>query len=631
MQITTAKITGNSKGGFWAQVQSFKDETKQDLGELIVVLSLGNNLNESESVEKGKEILETIKQLYFSLEEKTRLSQKLSRIVQNVLSTAEGQNVKENHDSLNIDLMACVLVSGLVYFSRMGKGKIFLARGKKLHKLTKEEKASFSLSGKAQKDDMFIFGTEHFFENIDKDLLQDLISTSNQPRDIADSLTPIIHANNNPQTAGIILTVTDPEDLKISSLAPRSPEQGRRGEGGSLVKKGISLKEKSMTFAQNLIFKIAQKLPEKNISLKINPSTNRRTAISIGIILLILLILSIGFGFKQKKVLEQKSKYEPQLKQATQLLADSILQKQVNPATSKELFSKAQEITQTLLSQGVKDDKLTSLINELELQSPSILGRVEREAKLFLDLSIVRSEVQATKLTLENETLAILDQGGGKVITVAVDGRKTQVLGPHEKTKGALDLTQHSNRILITTNEGVIEVTKTDTKKVIDKDKGLDDTQKVESFSGNLYTLTKKGEVWRYPAIEGGLFGTGKNWFGEDRALAESGKDMSIDGSVWILLEEGSLKKFTRGSLENFRLKGLKSLPQSKAIYTDENLESVYLLDVEGQRILEIDKNGDFQKEYIISEAQETTDFVVSKKAGKIFLLTPTKIYQVDL
>ena len=619
MQIVTAKITGNAEGGFWAQVQSFKDDSNPNLGELTIALSLACNFKDAQSAQKGKEILQLIKQLYFTKRQNSSVHQKLLHVV---------QSVKNKYSTLNIDLIACVFVSGFAYFTLNGKGKVFLARQKKLYKLTNKERTSLSLSGRVQKDDFFLFGTEHFFKNINQELLQDLISTSNQPRDIADSLTPIIHNGANPQAAAIILAVTDLENVKISPLASPKPT----GETGSTIKKTISLKNRLKALAQNLILKIVLKLPEKNIQIKINPASHRRHAVSIGIILLILLILSIVFGFKQKRILEQKSLFQPQLKQAVNLLTEALSQEKTDPALAKELFSQAQEITQTLLSEGVKDKELDELAGKLTSLAPSILGRLQRQASIFLDLSILRSESSATKLTLEDQTLAVLDQGGGRVITIAVDGRKTQVLGPHEKTKGAFDLTQYGSRTFIITDEGVVEVTKTDTKKVIDKDRGLEDISAATSFSGNLYTLNKKGEIWRYPAVEGGLFGAGKNWFGPDLALAADSNDISIDGSVWILLQNGNIKKFTRGSPENFKVKGLEStLPHSRAIYTDENLESIYLLDPQEKRILEIAKNGDFQKEYMVEEAQNALDFVVSKKEGKIFLLTQTKIYQVDL
>jgi hypothetical protein len=80
------------------------------------------------------------------------------------------------------------------------------------------------------------------------------------------------------------------------------------------------------------------------------------------------------------------------------------------------------------------------------------------------------------------------------------------------------------------------------------------------------------------------------------------------------------------------RPSGLEKLLSSpQAIYTDENLDNFYLLDKNNSRIIELSKKGVYQKQYLVPQIAETEDFVVSKKAGKIFLLTPSKVLELPL
>lgn len=365
----------------------------------------------------------------------------------------------------------------------------------------------------------------------------------------------------------------------------------------------------------------------------------RRTSSSVGIILLVLLLISIGFGLRQKGIREYKATYAERLSRAETLYADSVLQKDVNPQQAREFFLEASLLVEQLLAKGVKDRRLEELAAQLAQQKSSVLGEVKVEPQTLLDLSLVRSGLKATEMVLDEGILAVLDTEGKRIILLSETGKDNLVIGGPEKLGEVQELALYSGRNFVFGSRGVVEIGRHGEEKVVvEADGEWGEIAQLSAFGGNLYLLDKGnkggkgGMIWRYPGIEGG-FGAKQRWLGAgvepDFSLAV---DMAIDGSIWVLSSSGKVLKFTRGAPEAVNIQGLdKELSQPGAIYTDENLESFYILDSGNDRVVEISKDKEYQKQYLWEEMGEVRDIVASKEAGKIFLLTETKILEIPL
>ncbi|MBU3978900.1 hypothetical protein KKE68_04340, partial [Patescibacteria group bacterium] len=109
-------------------------------------------------------------------------------------------------------------------------------------------------------------------------------------------------------------------------------------------------------------------------------------------------------------------------------------------------------------------------------------------------------------------------------------------------------------------------------------------------------------------------------------------QSLSIDGSIWILMQDGKILKFTRGESENFTITGLnKPLKNPSKIFTDRNTDSLYILDNGNGRILILDKNGQYQNQYNADILQNAKDFEIIEKDQKALILTEDKIWEIPL
>ncbi|TSC90267.1 MAG: Uncharacterized protein G01um10145_371, partial [Microgenomates group bacterium Gr01-1014_5] len=311
---------------------------------------------------------------------------------------------------------------------------------------------------------------------------------------------------------------------------------------------------------------------------------------------------------------------------------ESIVQKEVNSERSRELFLQAKQVADELLRRGIKDEELSDLIVKIQNETPNILGEVRQEAVVFLDLSLVRKGVSASELALHQETLAILDKGGQRIISTS-SAKETLVISGPEKLKNPKSIALYAGRYFSLGDNGITELDKKGiVAREIKSDEEWVDPAKIGVFGSNVYLLDKKGEIWRYSGTEGD-FSAKQRWLAPGVTPDFSGViDISIDGSIWTLNQDGTILRYTKGAPSLIKPSGLeKPLSGALAIYAVEDLDSLYLLDKNNSRIVELSKRGVYQKQYLAPQIAETVDFVVSKKSEKIFLLTNEKVLELPL
>ena len=73
------------------------------------------------------------------------------------------------------------------------------------------------------------------------------------------------------------------------------------------------------------------------------------------------------------------------------------------------------------------------------------------------------------------------------------------------------------------------------------------------------------------------------------------------------------------------------SLSQPSAIYTNEELNFVYILEKDSGRVVVTDKEGNYQAQYFSDKIREANGLVVSEENGKIIIVTNEKLYSINI
>ena len=103
---------------------------------------------------------------------------------------------------------------------------------------------------------------------------------------------------------------------------------------------------------------------------------------------------------------------------------------------------------------------------------------------------------------------------------------------------------------------------------------------------------------------------------------------LAIDSSVYIV-DNGGVKKYTRGNEDTFSFKG-KTLSSSSQIYTDEEYSNVYIVDPEKKIATITDKSGNVASEISLTGMKKITSVTADEKNKKLYIASDGNIYSID-
>lgn len=161
----------------------------------------------------------------------------------------------------------------------------------------------------------------------------------------------------------------------------------------------------------------------------------------------------------------------------------------------------------------------------------------------------------------------------------------------------------------------------------------------IDGFSGNIYLLdAANNQIYKYAATAAGYSPKAALYFPADAApVLSKAVDMTIDGDVWILNDNGTVLRFRAGKAIAFELEALPTpLKNAVAIYTRPETDSLYIADAGNQRILEFDKNGKFVRSFKPYAEKGglfrgLQDFTVNETKRKLYFLNTDAAYMANL
>jgi hypothetical protein len=355
----------------------------------------------------------------------------------------------------------------------------------------------------------------------------------------------------------------------------------------------------------------------------------RKTTLTVGVVLLILLLVSVFFGVRQKRLNEFQAKSKVLLTQALSDYESSINSISIDKAKSRELFISSKEIVFKLEKDGFKSDDLNKLIEKITSQEGEILGEIKATVNEFLDLSLQTSGFNGDEIASSGEEIFVIDKKNKNIIQVGIKTKNATIVAGSDEVGDTTQIGAYEERLFLLKNDGIYEVNNT-SKKVLEKD--WSDVL-FYLYAGNIYLIDKTNNTILRYAGSLNSFSAKSDWLAPGIEVDFSKvKDVTIDGAIWLISSSGKVAKFILGSPQAISLKGLiGQLDNPTAIYTNENLKMVYILEKDKGRIVVLEKNGDFKVQYTSEDIKNAKDLVVSETEGKIILLTGSKLMFIEL
>jgi len=154
----------------------------------------------------------------------------------------------------------------------------------------------------------------------------------------------------------------------------------------------------------------------------------------------------------------------------------------------------------------------------------------------------------------------------------------------------------------------------------------------VASYNKNLYfTDPNNKQIWKFTKVTSG-FAKGKAWIMDvNLPNLEQVKDMVIDSSIYLLYGNGQIDKYFNGEKEKtFNLDNVQpAIAGTDKIYTTEELPLIYISSFQDKRIIVLNKDGAFQKQYQLKLDSDIQDILI--KDNKIFILRENQVLTAEL
>jgi hypothetical protein len=587
VELQTAKIISAPSQESWSQAYIDSD--------LLAVIKIEK---ESDPSLKAKEIIFRFNELYPSATGSELLKIKTAL-----------KKIQNEFADLRLEMIVGVVWHEVFYLAILNQGKVILSRGESLVSVLEAKEGLVTASGFIKENDLFVLGTKRFFGLIPALKLEESLKNK-EPDEVAEVLMPFVQAKEVGGGAAALIVklgkAKAPIEVKKERLLDRLKE---------IV---IKLKDRPKPIY----------LPRR----REKDERKQRMMLTVAISIAILLMVSVVFGWQKRKREEEVSRFNQFWEEIEYKYNQGKELVEISPSRARELLQEslnlAREKKEDFSSKNWQYKKLAEREKEIEAKLEEVLREFSlAELPVFLDLGLVKKELRGKDFDFWEKKLVVLGEDG---TIIKIDfNKKSETLG---KIEGSQLVGLWADKVFVFGNsdeekDDQVFVFSNEGKEVV----------AFEVFAGNLYVLEKEG-IFKYPGLsseelEKISFGDKQNWLGSgvEPDLTEA-VDMAIDGDIWILLANGEILKFGRGSPKAFGLSGLdQELNQPSAFYTDEDSQKIYVLDKTNKRIVVFFKSGEYDSQYLFEKIKEVDDLVVSEEEKKILLLSKEKIYEIEL
>ncbi len=642
------KIVGGSKPDSWSQTHVFlpEDREKQkQFGYLLAAFSLKAKEEDLDIPSFGKEVISRFHEIYYSSTQET-VFEKLKISIADLTA--------EFSQQVEIGLCAAVIIKKeeklVGYFSATPFFEALILRAENLVPLFGQNDKLQTASGFLQNEDMLVVATKQFLSLVP----QGSLKAGLENKDITEaveSVAPIVHGHSeNSQAAAVLFQVVGEQKEEKESLSVEFVKEKETVEEDPEIKtpseapvakqpffkrvKWGNVKVFSQAFISHI--KSFKKEPSLYVSDEKQKTKGKKTTFTIAVVLIGLLLVSVFLGLRKKTSSEITQVSNNLIQEVSYRYEQALSLEEINPLRAKLLLQEARQLlTENQEQSGSKDEQEKLL--ELQSKINDKLQQVDKEyelesADIFLDISLVKEGFKGEQWAVYENDLFIFDTNKGTVLQVDLSTKAVEVVAGGEKLQGGRMVGAAEGRVFVLTTGRVLVVSVVQSE-VIDEVEAEDWGQIVDmvGFASNAYLLdSQAGQIWKYAGLDKGL-GSGKEFLKTKTDFSQA-KALAIDGSVWVVFANSRIAKFVRGVEDNFILTGLtKPFSSEVNIYTDENLDNLYILDRKNTRIVVISKTGDYQSQYVWSGIAGVTDIFGFEQEGKVLLLTGERVYEISL
>ena len=238
-------------------------------------------------------------------------------------------------------------------------------------------------------------------------------------------------------------------------------------------------------------------------------------------------------------------------------------------------------------------------------------------------------------------TVYVLDGASGAVYRIGTAGTNEVVYSPGEGDLGgsaAQLVTGRADTIqILDSSYTLFQVVNGESPQVAQLPIGsIQQPRASATYDQNYYLLdTGANDVLRFRPVGSAVYGEAEGFFGVNSGVDLSqAVDLAIDGSVYIMFSDGTINRYISGAPAEFSLASLPTpLGTPGAIFISQGMGSLYILDGENDRIVQVTTEGEFQRQIQAPNRLLATaiDIYVNRGETYLWVVGPTAVTRVPL
>lgn len=633
------------------------EESSPERGQLFAVVDLKTDLETDPSVASNL-VWDTLAEEYYAPESETSVSA-LERAVY-----AARDKLKDLSPTATLELAAAAIRGEVAYLARLGRPALYLRRGMEASDLLSGEEAVGVASQIIEEGDALILGSPIFAKNFSSadlptnEFLAKQFSSGEKVAGFAAFLLKFessrqareeavarsrsrssrqllkkfsqVAAGVGAKARQLAQSVKAPQSIKEKLAAAW---QKRLSHGKELAEERMKEEEKASSQEPESGSREQEKKPaRKKFRL---PKIAGLSLPRVIAVLLVILAVSVAFTTWQQGKKAKAAEFERLLTEAAQGLEEATGLVGLSNERAKELLDEAR--ADLALARDLSTD--SSRIDPLLKDADDLFNAIEKitpvgEDNLVYDLNLHTPDAEGWSISgsgslvyvLEGKSLAVLSLNFSKKLPSKL------VLAEGGKINGAEELVAEGGFLYLRGTNKLYRINLAN--KAVDEPLSFDRISKstaLGTFLGNIYLMVPKEEqiykFWNLP----GEYTSARSWVTESVPMTTV-VDMAIDGEIWLLQSDGQILRLSGGERAPFAVSNLSTpMIEPFKIFTQPSLKYLYIIDRGEDRVVVLDKSGNFLRQFKGDVLDNATDLWVSANEKTLYVLSGAKVYKVSL
>ncbi len=535
--------------------------------------------------------------------------------------------VVEVFDDTVETVIILVPVGTVLYVAMRGKGAVYLKRNTQFACLMREGGA---ISGEVKEGDMILVANTSASESVPQRDLAGMFD-HHPPREIAENLSVRLHEQPQAEGAAVLIYQASLADEVFYPDATQTPETDEIRPTWKDRLKDLPI----FSFTLRTLFHRVKR-KARNI---IGRSSNRKMGFAI--VITCLFIVSVILGVRKNMTDEKHKALTVAVEEAQAAYSEGVALLSLNQLKSREKLLEAREALTPFadadLPPGKEVKRMEDLLVEIDKGLELALQIVRWEPELFFDAELVKKGASVTYMDLAGESLVMADGNLQSLFTVHITSKRSDILAGGAVLGDTVGVAASETTIFIVTKNGIHTVDRSSQQtqeRAIPASDQWGTLISPVTYGGNVYAVdTYYSRIWKYTPTTAGQYSDLREYLNPDTLPdLRSVTSMAIDGEVWLGTNQGNIMRFVGGKTESFSPQGVDpAFGNELIVYTNDEMQLLYVLDVQNNRVVVLEKQGLYVAQYVWEALQQPTDLVVSEKHGTILLLSQGKIYSIPL